>query len=260
MAEGLLVRATAPAVLTLTLDRPAQGNGLTPALLREIQAALDQAEATTACRMVVLEGRDGVFSTGMDFEQAAAEDGGSDGGAAFLALLERLTRLPRVVVAKVDGRAAGGGVGLAVACDFVFATERSQFSLPEALWGLLPCCVLPFLIRRVGFQKAYAMTLATLPIGAAEAERIHLVDQRTEDPDEPIRRLAFRLSKIDPTTLGRAKRHFCSLWSLSPEVERAALAELAELMASPLVRRNIAAFVRERKLPWETSPPGDPTR
>lgn len=254
MAPGLLVRESTPAVLTLTIDRPSRHNSLTPSLLAEIETALDRAEASPECRMVVLEGRDGVFSTGMDFEQAASDQvSESRGGEEFLDLLERFTRIPRVVVAKVDGRAVGGGVGLAAASDFVFATERSQFSLPEALWGLLPCCVLPFLIRRIGFQKAYAMTLATLPISAAEAERIHLVDQRIEQPDEAIRRLSLRLSKIDPETLRQLKRHFSTLWALSKQTRGAALDQLGELMASPLVRRNIESFVTLERLPWEKS-------
>lgn len=250
----LLVRETSPAVLTVTLNRPAQHNSLTQGLLEEIHAALDRAERAPDCRLVVLEGSDGVFCSGMDFEEAAAPAWGSRSGEAFLGLLKRFTSIPRVVVSKVDGRVAGGGVGLAAASDFVYATERSQFSLPEALWGLLPCCVLPFLIRRVGFQKAYSMALSTLPVGAAQAERIHLVDQLCEPPDEAIRKLSFRLSKLEEATIRELKRYCARLWTLSEETENAALDQLARLMSSTVVQRNLADFVQRGTFPWERLP------
>src|SRR5204863_9100504 len=115
------------------------------------------------------------------------------GGAAFFGLLRRFTTVGRVIVSIVDGRVTGGGVGLVAASDLVYATERSSFGLPEALWGLLPCCVLPFLIRRVGYQPAYAMALSTQPVSAQEALRSHLVDAVADDPTALVRRLAARV-------------------------------------------------------------------
>ncbi|NUR28322.1 MAG: enoyl-CoA hydratase, partial [Catenulispora sp.] len=124
-------------------------------------------------------------------ELAGSGAGGADGvldedarrtGGAFFDLLTRFTQAPVIVAAAVDGRVAGGGVGLVAACDFVVATEASTFGLPEALWGLLPCCVLPFLIRRVGFQRAHAMALTTRPVAGAEAAAWGLVDETGPDP------------------------------------------------------------------------------
>ena len=60
-----------------------------------------------------------------------------------MALLKRLTLTPKVVVACIDGKVIAGGVGIAAAADLVVATPRSEFSLSEALWGMLPCCVVP---------------------------------------------------------------------------------------------------------------------
>jgi polyketide biosynthesis enoyl-CoA hydratase PksH len=166
-------------------------------------------------------------------------------------LLKRLVTLPRVIISVVDGRASAGGVGIVAASDFVFATERSQFSLPEALWGLLPCCVLPFLMRRVGFQKAYMMTLSTQPVTAEQARQFHLADEVSDQPELLVRKVAFRLSRLDPSTLRSLKSYFGKLWVLSEETERTALSELTRLMSSPVVQRNIANFVANRRFPWE---------
>lgn len=219
-------------------------------VVKEIGAALDEAERVPGCRILLLEGGDGVFCTGMDLEEAAGGDV-ADGGRAFYGLLRRFTETPVTVVARVDGRAAGGGVGLAAASDFVFASERSTFSLPEALWGLLPCCVLPFLIRRTGFQKAYAMTLSTQPVSAAEAAAFHLVDEVSDDPEALVRRLAYRLTKLDRAVVTDMKRYFRELWILSDETERVAVKEFGRLMSSPEVHQRLVDYATEKRFPWE---------
>ena len=126
------------------------------------------------------------------------------------------------------------------------------FGLPEALWGLLPCCVLPFLIRRVGYQPAHAMTLSTMPVPALRAERYHLVDEVVEDAEPVLRRLAGRLSKLDGHTVGDAKRYLGRMWPPPGDPERVATAEFARLVSSPAVQRRIANFANHQQMPWES--------
>ena len=251
--QTLHVRAE-PDVLWITIDRPEQQNAINGTLLAELQAALDQAEKLLSCRLVVIQGRPGVFCTGMDFADATSspENVAARGGAEFFGLLKRLTAIPRVVVSVVDGRAAGGGVGIAAASDLVYATPRSTFSLPEALWGLLPCCVLPFLIRRVGFQPASAMSLSTMPVTAEQAHQAHLADQLAEKPELLIRRLRQRVSKLDDGTIAAMKRYLRQLWFLSEEMEHAAVGEFTRLMSSPVVRERISGFATSQVFPWES--------
>jgi polyketide biosynthesis enoyl-CoA hydratase PksH len=245
------------AVLRVVLARPERQNSIDGALLAELGAVLDRAERTAGLRILSLEGAGPVFCSGMDFVAAARGpelgEVGARGGAAFFDLLQRFTTLPRVVVSRVDGRVTGGGVGLVAASDLVYATERSSFGLPEALWGLLPCCVLPFLIRRVGFQPAYAMTLSTLPVSAREAERIRLVDAVVDPADDPLRQLGARLTRIDDVTIADCKRYFGQVWPSASQARTAAIAELGRLMSSPAVQSRIANFASHQRLPWETS-------
>jgi 3-carboxymethyl-3-hydroxy-acyl-[acp] dehydratase len=241
-------------MLRITMDRVPQQNAINGTLLAELHAVLDEAEQLPGCRLVVIQGAPGVFCTGMDFSDATDSTGSlaERGGAEFLGLLKRLTATPRAVVSVVDGRATGGGVGIAAASDFVVATPRSVFSLPEALWGLLPCCVLPFLIRRVGFQPAYAMSLSTLPVTAEQAHRTHLADELTDQPEHFVRRLRQRVSKLDQSTIAALKRYQRQLWFLSEDMERAAVAEFSRLMSSPAVRERISGFVTSQVFPWES--------
>jgi 3-carboxymethyl-3-hydroxy-acyl-[acp] dehydratase len=234
-----------PETVRVTLSRPT----IDAALIGELHEALDRAERTPDCRMVVLQGGDGTFCTGMDFTEALGD--GDPDGTEFFGLLRRFTMVPRVVVSIVDGQVAAGGVGLVAASDLVYASGRSTFALPEALWGLLPCAVLPFLIRRVGFQKAYAMTLSTLPVSAADATGCHLVDAVADEPSVPLRRLAYRLAKLDGSTVGDVKRYAGRLWPVPDEVGRLAVEEFARLVGSPAVQRRMADFATHRRMPWE---------
>jgi polyketide biosynthesis enoyl-CoA hydratase PksH len=166
-------------------------------------------------------------------------------------MLKRLTLIPKVIISKVDGKVIAGGIGLAAASDLVIATPRSQFSLSEALWGLLPCSVIPYLIRRVGYQPAYKMTLTTLPISAIDAYRIHLVDELTDTPDDSIRKLKPRLIRLSDTTILTMKQYFRKMWLITEAMEDVAVSEFSKLISQPTVRENIRNFVEYGQFPWE---------
>ncbi|MGW8063172.1 enoyl-CoA hydratase-related protein [Streptomyces ziwulingensis] len=265
MSHGTVrVRHQDPAVLRITLDRPERGNTVDAALIADLHAALDGAEESGTCRLVVLDAPGQVFCNGMDMGEVAAGDSGTepahdtgdpgrgeDSGSAFFGLLRRLTELPRLTLACVDGRAAGGGVGLAAACDLVHTTERGVFSLPEALWGLLPCSVLPFLARRTGLRTASTMTLTTLPLTAREALDRGLADELSPDPRPLTHRLLSRLTKTDARMLGEAKQYLSALRPVTAEDERRAVTEFARLAAVPGVREGMARFAAEGRYPWE---------
>jgi 3-carboxymethyl-3-hydroxy-acyl-[acp] dehydratase len=204
---------------------------------------------------VVIAGTPGLFCTGMDFEEVAADTHIKSAETApispYLQLLKRLTLSSKVIVCRLEGKVVAGGVGLVAASDIVISSERTELSLSEALWGLLPCSVIPFLIRRVGFQKAYFMTLTTRPISAREAYAIHLVDELTDHLDESLRKLTLRLNLLDEKIIVDMKRYFQQMSSITPEIELAATTEFARLAAQPHVQQNIANYVTKGVFPWE---------
>jgi polyketide biosynthesis enoyl-CoA hydratase PksH len=124
--------------------------------------------------------------------------------------------------------------------------------LPEALWGLLPCCVAPYLIRRIGFQNAYRMALTTLPILAARAREIGLVDEMAESLDPIVRQLSMRLGRLQSTAIGELKRYFRKLWLITEQIEDLAVTEITRLTSSPDVQANIRNFVNGARFPWDS--------
>jgi polyketide biosynthesis enoyl-CoA hydratase PksH len=251
--------------LTITMNRPEHRNSLNNTMLKEINEVLDLAEKKQDCRIVVLEGQPGFFCIGQDFEEASSlaaknnspltcdqkEAADLSSSNPYMATLKRFTLAPQVIISLVDGQAIAGGVGFAAASDLVIATPRSQFSLSETLWGLLPAIVFPFLLRRVGFQAAYRMMLTTIPISAPEAHAIHLIDEISEDPQERVRQLWLRLSKLSDSTIRAVKQFARKMWFITDQMEDMAVTESWQRFSDPNVIRNITNFVRNKKLPWD---------
>ncbi len=241
-----------PHSILVTIDRAAERNSINQELLRELHHLLDAIEADESCKIIVLQGQKEIFCTGMDFHAVADQDGvDTMKSEDYMHLLRRFATIPRIVIGKVEGTVMAGGMGLVAASDLVIATPTSQFSLSEALWGLLPCCVLPYLVRRVGFQAAYRLTLTTQAIDGDEAYRIQLVDELSEQPDDVLRRLLLRLSRLEVQTLQDMKQYFRPLSGVDDQKEQLAVQEITRLTKSRQVQNNIENFVKHKRFPWD---------
>jgi polyketide biosynthesis enoyl-CoA hydratase PksH len=235
------------------LNRPDSKNSLTPALVDAIAAALAACERDPGARALVIEARGGFFCNGMDLVGAAAAGGAGrgsdgDGGIRFARLLARFATASVVVIARVQGQVRGGGLGLIAACDFVFADPNIEFALPELLWGLSPCTIAPFLIRRIGARTTRTLSLSTLPITARQALEHGLVDSL--EPDA-LQRLLRRLGAIPREGIGRAKAYLATLAPIDDAVLQRASAELAGILASPEVGDRLRTYAATGRFPWE---------
>ncbi|MEO8401851.1 MAG: enoyl-CoA hydratase-related protein [Gammaproteobacteria bacterium] len=243
-----------PHGIRITLNRLEQRNSINTTLLTELNQVLDAADKNPDWCIIVLSGQSGIFCTGMDFSEvshsASYQTDDLISASSYMNTLKRFATMSKVIVAEVDGQVMAGGVGLVAASDIVIATTRSHFTLSEALWGLLPANVLPYLIRRVGFQKAYWMTLTTQTLSATDAHAIHLVDELSDQADV-LRKLIMRLARLDEQTITDMKKYFQKLWFINETMEQVAISELERLMAEPRVRHNITRFMQEGKFPWE---------
>lgn len=246
----------ADGVYTVRLARPKERNSITAALVRELRETLRLLEETPDCQAIVIEGTDGFFCTGMSFQSfedggAEAEERAAPDPEEFLQLLKSMSTLSRMLIAKVDGQAMAGGLGLMAACDYAIATPRSSFALPEAIWGLVPALIAPYLIRRIGYWPAYQLALTTLPLSATEALEYRLVDKVEEDPDRAILQLCKRTGRISPGTVRETKEYFGRMWIMNEAMEKAAVDEITRLTASPEIRQGIQNYLRYRVFPWE---------
>jgi len=242
---------------TLTFHRPERQNAFNGAMLGEIQRVLDLAEADSNCRIIVLKGENGFFCKGLDLEDVFHHGSeGLDSAEPYMTVLRRLTLIPRIVVAVVDGQAMAGGLGFVAASDLVLATSRSKFSLPEPIFGLVPACVGLYLTRRIGVRGALKMSLTSETVAAAKALTLGLVDEVTDTPETLLARLSVHAARLQDRTIRDIKRFFREIDPIDASREQGAVAETHRLMQDSSVRAAIAGFVRDRRFPWEIAPSG----
>jgi len=248
--------ATSEEICTIQLHRPDAGNAINDLLIQEVGAALRACE--TAAKVVVLEGLPDVFCSGADFDELRARFERGDPAAAagqdpgpLYDLWHRLATGPFVSVAHVRGRVNAGGVGFVAACDIVLSEEKAAFSLSELLFGLMPACVMPFLVRRIGFAKANCLTLTTQPIQARQALDWGLVDAIEDNSENLLRKQLLRLRRLGKDGVVRYKRYATELDPGLAQARPKALAANLEVFSDPHNLARIARYVTTGKLPWE---------
>lgn len=229
----------AEGVATITLARPDAMNSLTAQTKTELRAAVERARDDTAVRAVVLTGSGRAFCVGQDLREHAAD---LDAGRGLAGTLEEhyepivlgLTRMPKPVVAAVNGAAAGAGLSFALACDLRIASEKASFATAFAKIGLVPDSALSWTLQRlVGRAKALELLLLAEPVRAPEALELGLV-HRVVPPEElaaATRELAVSLAAGPTLAYGAVKA----------AVEHAATTDLAGALAREAELQNALA-------------------
>ncbi len=248
-------------VLHVRLNRSQVHNALDGDLVESLHAAIDAAGRDKTARVVVLEGEGKSFCAGADLEwmrkQGEASRSENERSARRLAeLYEKLSTLRLPVVARVQGPAIGGGVGLVAASDIAVASKKASFSFAEVRLGLVPAVISPHVIRKIGMSLARELILTGRRIDAGEALRIGLVHRLAgeENLDEAVAEIVRDLKAGGPEALARAKRLLEEVSRLlhgSPSVlADYTAAEIAAARASAEGRTGTTAFLEKKPPPW----------
>ncbi len=241
-------------MIGLQIYRPEASNSINAMLVKEIISVIEQAETNPEIKVIVLSGMNDHFCTGMDFNAVNEESSGdimSDDPDGYYNILKLFSTCSKIIISKVEGKVNAGGIGFVAASDIVIAGEQATFGLSEALFGLLPACVMPFLIRRVGYQKAQWMTLITQGITAQKSYEIGLVDEVSSNVDDAIRKNLLRLGRLDPATVKDLKTYMNKLWIIDESTQRLAVGKISSLVRSEKIQTNIKNFIEKGIFPWE---------
>jgi polyketide biosynthesis enoyl-CoA hydratase PksH len=235
----------------LQIDRPEANNTINGQLVAEINEVLSACEESAT--VVVLSGSPEVFCFGADFKAIATgkADEQNDGPDPLYDLFMRLATGPYVTISHVRGKANAGGVGFVAASDIVLADESAQFSLSELLFGLYPAVVLPFLIRRLGYQKAHYLTLMTQPVSAKQAFEWGLVDAFEPNSDALLRRHLQRLRRLSKPAIRRYKSYMSRINAPLHELKAPAVAANREIFSDAANLQAITRYVELGLFPWE---------
>jgi methylglutaconyl-CoA hydratase len=193
--DPLLYRVDA-GIARITLNRPDKRNALNPELIAALREALKISSRDATVRVVLIAGAGKDFCAGLDL--ATLDVAGEAGALEHLESAQHLAdvllairRHPRPVVAAVDGRALGGGAGIATACDLILAAESAALGYPEVKIGFVPAIVAALLRRSVTEKRMFELLTSGEPVTAAEAKAIGLVNQVFPDAEFEARSEAY---------------------------------------------------------------------
>lgn len=241
-------------VCHIQLTRSDDGNTINDQLVAELHEVLSLCEERSS--VVVLAGSAQAFCMGADFRDLArAQQSQSAASAldpdALYRLWLRMATGPFITIAHVEGKANAGGLGFVAASDIVLAGEQAQFSLSELLFGLYPACVMPFLVRRVGQQRAHYLTLTAQAISARQAAEWGLVDAVDASSERLLQRHLLRLTRLRKPDLQAYKAYMQKLAPQLLAMQGTAVAANTEMFANPKTRQAITDYVERGVFPWE---------
>lgn len=232
-------------ILVLKLNRPDRGNALSLELLQELDGAIGQARRDDNIRGVaVTASGDQSFCSGADLNFFAAENEIQEATNLFGQVLLGLVALDKPTAAFLNGSAHGGGVGLAFACDEVFAPEQATFALPEVKLGLFPFMIMPILERAFGARQALAMAMAGSRLDALTMQNRGWVSGTfaPNGVDEAIARWSAQRAGLANAAICQGKHLTHQDWLLTLEKRlKEGQKALLELIAKPETQARIKA-------------------
>jgi enoyl-CoA hydratase/carnithine racemase len=244
-------------VRTITLYNPERRNAIGPQMVNELLWALADAHEDDDVRVLVLTGEGKAFCAGGDF---GSMTGGGDGGPElppkgdYADLLLAMVRTEKPIVARVNGPAMGGGLGLVAASTFAIADSQAKLGTPEIDVGLFPMMIMAVLARVVPRRALLDMMLLGKKLSAEEARALGIVNEvaATADIDAATKRLADALVSKSPKTIALGLRAFAEqddmeLASALPMLR----GKLGECLATEDAREGLMAFMEKRAPVWK---------
>lgn len=233
--------------------RPEANNCISDLMIEEFYHVLELCEASTT--IVVLEGLPEVFCFGADFkgihDQLETGKDRKHDPERLYDLWLKIAMGQYITISHVKGKVNAGGVGFVAASDIVLADNTAQFSLSELLFGLYPACVLPFLIRRIGFQKAHYLTVMTHPINAKQAYEWGLIDVLDTKSDSLLRKHLIRLRYLSKRGISRYKNYMNKLNGSLLNSKALAVSANIDMFTDTQNLDQIYKFVETGIFPWE---------
>ncbi len=257
--QTIAVGLRAPGVAQITMARPAVFNAFEELMIGELDRAFEQLIQDDSVRVIVLAGEGKHFSAGADLQwmtraSQATHAWNLEDSRRFAGVFQRIEAAPKPVVARIQGAALGGGVGLACACDIAIAADNASFAVSEAKFGILPSVIGPYVTNAVGKRQAKRLALTTTRLGAAEALAIGLVQQVTtlDALDAAVDKTVAELLAGSPNAQREIKQLFAQLHvgPITDEVVELTAQTIARVRGTDEAKEGFAAFLAKRPAAW----------
>lgn len=245
-------------VAKVTLNRPEIHNAFNEIMIQELIDVFKNISEDKDVRVVVLAGNGKSFCAGADLNwmKKVVDFSYEENLKESLELAELfylIYSLPKPTIARVNGAAIGGGAGLVAVCDLVIASEKAKFSLSEVKLGLVPACISPYEVRRIGEKNCRELFLTGERINAQKALEFGLANQVVphDELDKAVDELVKQLSNSGPNALAMCKTLLQNVPLMSfEEVKKYTAEMIASLRMSDEGQEGMNAFLQKRKPNW----------
>ena len=211
MYEHLLY-TTENGIATITLNRPDAYNAINDKISYELQDALKQANKDPEVRVLVLTGAGKAFCSGQDLKEIAGKEDRSLSQSLYKRynpIIKAMTSMPKPIIAKVNGVAAGAGASFALACDYIIAAEEANFIQIFVNVGLVPDSGSSwFLVKRLGLTKAFELASRATKVPASEAVSLGMINAAVPATqlDEEVQKVASQYAAAPTKAIGMIKK------------------------------------------------------
>lgn len=248
-------------VLTLSMNRPEVHNAFDANMIQELTSALLKADETNEVRLVVITGMGASFSAGADLNwmrslvNASQEENERD-ALQLAKLMRTLNYLSKPTIARINGNAFGGGLGLIAACDITIAAEQASFGLTEVHLGLAPAVISPYVIRNIGERNARRYFLSAERFNSQQAKEIGLIQQcvAADELDNAVSQVIKLVLKGGPDAVVTCKELIFAIVGHNQETQLAIDDYTTKVIAGMRVmdegQEGLAAFLEKRKPEW----------
>ncbi len=263
MSDKLLSAIGPQGIATLTLNRPAIHNAFDDELVSLLSEQLIALDANPTVRAVIVSGRGRSFSAGADLNWMqsmvnASRDENIQDSLRLATLMRTLNYLSKPTIARINGAAFGGGVGLAACCDIAIAADTAQFGLTEVRLGLAPAVISPYVFRKIGEQAARRYFVTGEVFSAEKAVRLGLIHETVpaERLDEAVQRQVALILQAGPEAVRYCKQLTFAVAghdaTQQQQLDQQTAAMIAELRISGEGQEGLRSFLDKRAPQWAT--------
>jgi methylglutaconyl-CoA hydratase len=245
-------------VARVSLDRPDVRNAFNEVMIEDLIRVIERIEKDDSVRVVILTGKGSAFCAGADLhwmkkmKNFTFEENYQD-ALRLAELMFRLYNTPKPTIAQVNGASIGGSNGLLAACDIAIASDQAVFSLSEVKIGLVPACIGPYVLKKIGESSCRELFLTGERIGANRAKELGLVNEVVPHDDlaERVDEIVSSLISSGPYALAVSKKLLTSIQSMSTaEIKEYTARCIAELRSGNEAQEGMSAFFEKRKPTW----------
>jgi len=245
-------------IARVTFCRPEIHNAFNAVLISEMQQVFDEIKSDDTIRVVVLTGAGKSFCAGADlnwmrsvinqsYEQNLSES------LALAELFYSMYTCPRPVIGRINGAAIGGGTGFVAVCDIAIAARSAVFSFSEVKIGVVPACIGPYVIKKIGEGRTRELFITGERMTADRAYAVGLVNTVVDDDrlDAEVEKLTRSVLSSGPQAVAMAKKLVSEVPAMTPDEFKPYTAEMiARLRISEEGQEGMDAFLNKRKPRW----------